>query len=50
MSVLSAIAEHADLLIALQNPQLAESAAGIAGKFKVIRTGSSGQLDCPPRL
>lgn len=38
MSVLSAIAEHSDLLLALQNPQVAESAAGIAGKFKVIRT------------
>ncbi len=38
MSVLSVIAEHAQLTTALQNPQLAQSAAAIAGKFKVIRT------------
>ncbi len=38
MSVISAIAEHAQLLTVLQNPQVAISAANIAGKFKVIRT------------
>jgi len=38
MSVISAIAEYSDVTDSLQNPQLAESAAAIAGKFKVIRT------------
>ena len=38
MSVISAIAEHANLTSALGNPMVAESAASIAGKFKVIRT------------
>lgn len=38
MSVLSAIAEHQELSESLQNPQVAESAGSIAGKFKVIRT------------
>lgn len=38
MSVLSAIAEHAELSTHLQNPQVAESARPIAGKFKVVRT------------
>ncbi|BAY20684.1 hypothetical protein NIES2100_04270 [Calothrix sp. NIES-2100] len=37
MSVISAIAEHQDLSNYLQNPQVAESARPIAGKFKVIR-------------
>ncbi|MEH2336436.1 DUF6079 family protein [Nostoc sp.] len=37
MSVLSAIAEHTELSSYLQNPQVAESARPIAGKFKVIR-------------
>src|SRR6266700_251333 len=38
MSVLSGLAEHAELLSALNNPQVAEAAVQIAGKFKVIRT------------
>lgn len=38
MSVLSAIAEYEELSNYLQNPQVAESARFIAGKFKVIRT------------
>src|SRR5437016_5600321 len=37
-SVISAIAEHASLTTALGNPKVADSAASIAGKFKVIRT------------
>lgn len=38
MSVVSSIAEHADLLGCLSNPSVAEAFEGIAGKFKVIRT------------
>lgn len=38
MSMISAITEYSDVTDSLQNPQLAESAAAIAGKFKVIRT------------
>jgi energy-coupling factor transporter ATP-binding protein EcfA2 len=38
MSVISAIAEHASLTPTLGNPKVADSAASIAGKFKVIRT------------
>ncbi|GAA6620821.1 hypothetical protein NUACC26_066390 [Scytonema sp. NUACC26] len=38
MAVLSAIAEYPHLTTALHNPQVAQSAAGIAGKFKVLRT------------
>lgn len=37
VSVISAIAEHTELSSYLQNPQVAESARPIAGKFKVIR-------------
>ncbi|MEH2331136.1 DUF6079 family protein [Nostoc sp.] len=37
MSVISVIAEHTELSSCLQNPQVAESARPIAGKFKVIR-------------
>ncbi len=37
MSVISAIAEYQELSSYLQNPQVAESAGLIAGKFKVIR-------------
>lgn len=37
MSVISALAEHTELSSYLQNPQVAESARPIAGKFKVIR-------------
>lgn len=38
MSVISSIAEHADLLSALDNAQVAQAARAIAGKFKVVRT------------
>jgi len=38
MSVISSIAEHADLLSTLGNAQVAQAAERIAGKFKVIRT------------
>lgn len=38
MSVISAIAEYADLASALKNTQVAEAAQAIAGKFKVFRT------------
>ncbi|HFD39016.1 MAG TPA: ATP-binding protein, partial [Anaerolineae bacterium] len=38
MSVISSIAEHADLLSALGNAQVAQAAEQIAGKFKVVRT------------
>ena len=38
MSVISGIAEHADLVDALKNAQVATSAVQIAGKFKVVRT------------
>ena len=38
MSVISAIAEHDDLLPHVTSPAVAEAATGIAGRFKVIRT------------
>lgn len=38
MSVVSSIAEHANLAEELNNADVAESAKSIAGKFKVIRT------------
>src|SRR2546428_8961039 len=38
MSVLSGLAEHAELVSALNSTQVAEAAVQIAGKFKVIRT------------
>ena len=38
MSVISAIAEHAEFLDALTNPGVADAARRIAGKFKVVRT------------
>jgi len=38
MSVVSAVCEHADLLPALGNAQVAQAAGRIAGKFKVVRT------------
>ncbi|MEL7493405.1 MAG: DUF6079 family protein [Cyanobacteria bacterium J06554_11] len=38
MSVLSAIAEHGDLVERLQNAEVAGAAQTIAGKFQVIRT------------
>ena len=42
MSVISAIAEYAELTTALTHPQVAASAFSIAGKFKVIRTEIGG--------
>ncbi|HWP41536.1 MAG TPA: DUF6079 family protein, partial [Tepidisphaeraceae bacterium] len=38
MSVISAIAEHAEFVSALRHARVADSAAVIAGKFKVVRT------------
>lgn len=38
MSVLSALAEHGDLVGMVQNETVAQAAGAIAGKFKVIRT------------
>jgi len=38
MSVVSSIAEHQNLAAELNNTKVAEAAASIAGKFKVIRT------------
>jgi energy-coupling factor transporter ATP-binding protein EcfA2 len=38
MSVISAIAEHADLVDNLQNTQVAEAAGNIVGRFQVVRT------------
>jgi len=38
MSVISAVAEHADLASSLSNAQVAEAAGRIAGRFKVVRT------------
>ncbi len=38
MSVLSAVAEHGDLVASLSNRQVAEAADAIAGQFRVVRT------------
>ena len=38
MSVISGIAEHADLVSELSNPKIAKDASSIAGRFKVVRT------------
>ena len=38
MSVISGIAEHGDLVSELSNPRTQESAQGLAGRFKVVRT------------
>ena len=38
MSVISAIAEHGELVSDLSNPKAEESARGLAGRFKVVRT------------
>ncbi len=38
MSVLSAVAEHADLADSLTNEQVADAAQAIAGQFRVVRT------------
>ena len=37
MAVISAIAEHADLVSRMTNPKVAEKAAEVAGRFRVIR-------------
>jgi hypothetical protein len=42
MSVISAVAEYADLTTALTHPQVAASASCMAGKFKVMRTEIGG--------
>ena len=38
MSVISAVAENADLVSALTNPKVADDAAKVAGRFMVVRT------------
>ncbi len=38
MSVISGLAEHSDFSACLSNPQVADAATKIAGKFKVVRT------------
>jgi hypothetical protein len=38
MSVLSAVAEHGDMVAHLTNEQVAEAAEAIAGRFRVVRT------------
>ena len=38
MSMISAVAEHADLVHVITNDQVSDAVKGIAGKFKVIRT------------
>ena len=38
MSVISAIAEHADLVSEISSSKAAEAARGVAGRFKVVRT------------
>jgi hypothetical protein len=38
MSVLSAVAEHADLTASLTNRQVSDAAEAIAGQFRVVRT------------
>ena len=38
MSVISGVAEHADLASELSHPQASEEARAVAGKFKVVRT------------
>ena len=38
MSVISGVAEHADLVSEISNPRAAKEARGVAGKFKVVRT------------
>jgi hypothetical protein len=42
MSVISALAEHADLVDEVRNPAVRTSAAQIAGRFKVLRTEIGG--------
>ena len=38
MSVISGIAERAELVAEISNPKIAEEARGVAGRFKVVRT------------
>ncbi|HEX5731680.1 MAG TPA: DUF6079 family protein [Blastocatellia bacterium] len=38
MSVISAIAEYADMIEYIKNPQVIQGASSVAGKFKVVRT------------
>jgi len=45
MSVISAIAERAELLTGLTNPGVADAARRIAGKFKVARTELGATMD-----
>ncbi len=42
MSVLSALAEHEDLVPLVRNPHVRDAAAAIAGKFKVVRAEIGG--------
>ena len=42
MSVISAVAEHADLLALVNHSRVQETAKGIAGKFKVLRVEIGG--------
>ena len=45
MSVVSAVAERADLANSLTNPVVAKAAATVAGKFKVVRTELATEMD-----
>jgi len=45
MSVISAVAERADLASSLTNPKVASAAVAVAGKFKVIRTELATEMD-----
>ncbi len=38
MSLISAVAEHADLADVISNPKVVEDSARVAGRFKVVRT------------
>ena len=46
MSVISGIAERAELVSEISNPKTAEDAKGVAGRFKVVRT-EIGATRCP---
>jgi hypothetical protein len=48
MSVISAIAEHADLLPLIEDAEVREAAQAVAGKFKVVRVEIGG-VDTPLR-
>ena len=45
MSVISAVAERADLAASFTNPKVAVAALAVAGKFKVIRTELATEMD-----